>query len=117
MGQGMQVIVYPVKDVARAKAIFGKLLGMEPTNDSPYYVGYTIGGVGGQEIGLDPNGHAAGMTGPVTFTEVPDIRRALKALLDAGATLHQDVKDVGGGKLVATVKDPDGNTIGVMQSA
>jgi hypothetical protein len=40
----------------------------------------------------------------------------LKQLLDAGAEADQDVKNVVGGLLIATVKDADGNTIGVRQS-
>jgi hypothetical protein len=39
----------------------------------------------------------------------------VKALLDAGAEVHQAVKDVGGGKLIASVKDADGNVIGLLQ--
>jgi hypothetical protein len=35
--------------------------------------------------------------------------------LQAGATLAQDVKDVGSGKLNATVKDTSGNVIGLIQ--
>jgi hypothetical protein len=34
-----------------------------------------------------------------------------------GAVTGQDVKDVGGGKLVAWVKDADGNPIGLIQPA
>jgi hypothetical protein len=37
--------------------------------------------------------------------------------LDAGAEAHQRVREVGGGKLVASVKDADGNVIGLIQSA
>jgi hypothetical protein len=38
-------------------------------------------------------------------------------LLEAGAEAQQDVKDVGGGKLIASVRDADGNVIGLLQSA
>lgn len=113
MKQGIGLFVYPVKDVARTKAIFGKLLGTQPYVDQPYYVGFRVGE---QEIGLDPNGHAAGLAGPVGYWEVADIRRSLKTLVDAGGETQQDVKDVGGGKLTALVKDGSGNVIGLMQS-
>lgn len=82
--------------------------------DEAYYVGFSIGG---QDIGLDPNGHSQGMTGPVGYRHVDDIRESLKSLLSAGAEAHQEVKDVGGGKLIASVKDADGNVIGLIQSA
>jgi predicted enzyme related to lactoylglutathione lyase len=80
--------------------------------DEAYYVGFHVGD---QEIGLDPNGHNQGMTGPVGYHHVSDIRKSLQLLLDAGAQAQQAVKDVGGGKLTATVKDADGNMIGLIQ--
>jgi predicted enzyme related to lactoylglutathione lyase len=112
MDHGIRLFVYPVKDIARAKALYGKLLGVEPYADQPYYVGFRVGD---QEIGLDPNGHSKGMTGPVGYSEVTDITKALEVLLGAGAQMQQEVTDVGGGKLIARVKDPDGNIIGLVQ--
>jgi predicted enzyme related to lactoylglutathione lyase len=88
-------------------------LGVEPYTDQPYYVGYSVDG---QEIGLDPNGHRQGMTGPVGYWHIDDIKRSLGALIAAGAEVQQAVKDVGGGKLIASVKDADGNGIGLIQS-
>jgi predicted enzyme related to lactoylglutathione lyase len=92
--------------------VYNTLLGIEPYVSGSYYVGYRIGD---QEIGLDPNGHQQGMTGPYEYFQVADIHQALQALLEAGATLHLGVKDVGGGRLIARVKDPDGNIISLMQ--
>jgi predicted enzyme related to lactoylglutathione lyase len=112
MTEGMRTVIYPVKDVERAKALFGALLRTEPCADEPYYVGYRDAG---QDVGLDPNGHARGMTGPVPYWTVDDIRDRLAALLDAGADLVQDVTDVGGGKLIACVRDADGNLVGLAQ--
>jgi predicted enzyme related to lactoylglutathione lyase len=113
VNQGIRTIIFPVKDVAQAKTLYSSLLGVEPYADTPYYVGYKIGD---QEIGLDPNGHTQGMMGPVGYCEVDDIKKSLRLLLDAGAQIQQDVKEVGGGKLIASVKDADGNPIGLAQS-
>ena len=113
MSQGVQLIVFPVKDIARAKTLYGTLLGAEPYADAPYYVGFKVGY---QEIGLDPNGHRQGLTGPIPYWEVDEVKSSLQSLLDAGAEVQQGVKDVGGGKLVAIAKDTDGNLIGLMQS-
>jgi predicted enzyme related to lactoylglutathione lyase len=110
MNQGMRLLVYPVKDIAKAKAFYSELLGVEPYADAPYYVGFRIGDM---EIGLDPHGRTEG---PIAYWEVKDIRARLRELLDAGAKVDQDVKDVGGGKLIALVKDADGNTLGLTQS-
>ena len=110
MARGMRLLVFPVKDLAKAKALYRELLGVDPYADAPYYVGFRTGDM---EIGLDPRGQTAG---PLPYWEVDDIRRRLKELVDAGARQDQDVRDVGGGKLIATVKDADGNVIGLTQS-
>ena len=52
MNNGMRTVIYPVGDIAKAKALFGKLLGAEPYVDQAYYVGFRVGD---QEVGLDPN--------------------------------------------------------------
>ena len=112
MNRGVKVLVFPVKDLTKAKEIYGTLMGVEPSSDSPYYVGYKVADV---ELGLDPNGHASGLSGPVAYSQVSDINASLKALLDAGAKPHQSARDVGDGRLIATVKDADGNVLGLMQ--
>jgi predicted enzyme related to lactoylglutathione lyase len=112
MNQGIRTIIYPVKDIAQAKALFSQLLGVAPYMDEPYYVGFTVGD---QDIGLDPNGHRQGMTGPIAYYHVGDIKKTLQTLLAANAQVQQDVRDVGGGKLIATVKDADSNIIGLIQ--
>ncbi len=113
MTQSIKLIVYPVRDLAASKALFSKFLGVEPYAESDYYVGFRVDG---QEVGLDPNARSQGITTPIGYVEVSEISSALQALLDAGAELQQDVRDVGGGKMVATVKDADGNIIGLVQS-
>ena len=113
MNQGIRTFIYPVKDIAQAKTLYSKLLGVEPYADEAYYVGFRLGD---QEIGLDPNGHNQGMTGPVGYWHVDDIKESLQLLRDAGAEALQEVKDVGGGKLIASVKDADSNVIGLIQS-
>ena len=110
--EGIKTVIYPVRDRDQAKQVFEALLGVTPYADEPYYVGYKVAD---QDIGLDPNGHAAGMTGPVPYFHVSDVRAALQRLLDAGAVLNQDARDVGGGTLIASVTDADGNAIGLRQ--
>nr|WP_206323286.1 VOC family protein [Streptomyces sp. HNM0574] len=109
----MRTVIYPVRDLERAKERFTALLGVTPYMDTPHYVGFSIGG---QDIGLDPNGHEHGMTGPVGYWHVDDVGSALRALVDAGSEEVHPVRDVGGGKLVASVTDPDGNVLGLIQS-
>ena len=105
-------VLYPVKDLEKAKAVFTALLGADPHVDSPYYVGFSVSG---DEIGLVPSGHDQGMTGPIPYFEVEDISATLGALQAAGATVVQEPTDVGAGLLVAKVNDSDGNDIGLRQ--
>jgi predicted enzyme related to lactoylglutathione lyase len=113
MSEGMKAIIYPVKDLAQTKALYSTLLGVDPSMDEAYYVGFRVGSL---DVGLDPHGHGQGMTGPVAYWEVDDIEKSLTSLLTAGAEALQGVRDVGGGKLIASVKDADGNIMGLMQS-
>ena len=106
MADNFKAIIYPVKDLAAAKA----LLGAPPDQDAPYYVGWSIDG---QDIGLNPHGFDQGMTGPVPYVDVADIEGRLDALVAAGASIVQEPTDVGGGRRIATVRDVDGNTIGL----
>ncbi len=110
MNQGIRTVIYPVKDIARSRALYRTLLGVEPYTDQGYYVGFQVGD---QEIGLDPNGHKAGMTG---YYHVDDIERSLQSLMDSGAQMQQEIKDVGGGRLIASVKDLDGHIVGLIQT-
>ncbi|BCL32687.1 VOC family protein [Streptomyces aurantiacus] len=115
MSEGLKTITYPVKDLARAKALFGALLGVEPYTDEAYYVGFRAPGQ--PEVGLDPNGHAKGLTGPVPYWHVADIDAALAGLVGAGAEVVQDIQEVGGGMRIASVQDADGNAVGLVQEA
>ena len=110
MNKGIKTVIYPVKDITKAKTVFRKLLEVEPYADQPYYVGFKIGD---QDVGLVPDGHNAGMT---AFYHVDDIKSSLQILLDADAEIIQDVKNVGAGRLIASVKDKDANIIGLVQN-
>ncbi|MBW8822254.1 MAG: VOC family protein [Streptomyces sp.] len=110
--EGIKTVLHPVADLAAAKAVYTALLGVSPTADAPYYVGYDVAG---QHIGLVPNGAAQGMTSPVAYWHVPDIEAKLAEVIAAGAKLKDAARDVGGGRLVATFTDPDGNVLGLVQ--
>lgn len=104
-------IVYTVSDLEAAKTIHRALLGTEPHTDQPYYVGFNVNGI---EIGLaplSPDGRAV----PVAHIRVADLDTALADVQKAGATLVDQPRDVGGGTLIATVGDPDGNVLGLVQ--
>jgi predicted enzyme related to lactoylglutathione lyase len=110
--QGIKTVLHPVTDLAAAKAVYTALLGVAPSADAPYYVGYDVEG---QHIGLVPNGGPQSMTGPVAYWHVSDIEAKLAEVTAAGGTLKDPARDVGGGRLVATFTDPDGNVLGLLQ--
>jgi len=110
--QGIKTVLHPVSDLAAAKVVYTALLGMPPQHDESYYVGYEAEG---QHIGLVPGGGPQGMTSPVAYWHVSDIEAKLAEVTTAGATLKEPAHDVGGGRLVATFADPDGNVLGLIQ--
>ena len=110
--EGIKTVLHPVSDLPRAKAVYAALPGIQPQADSSYYVGFDAAG---QHIGLVPGGGPQGMASPVAYWHVPDIEAKLAEVTAAGATVKDPVRDVGGGRLVATVTDPDGNVLGLLQ--
>jgi predicted enzyme related to lactoylglutathione lyase len=110
--EGIKTVLHPVSDLAAAKPVYTALLGVAPQADESYYVGYEAAG---QHIGLVPGGGAQGMTSPVAYWHVPDIEAKLAEVTAAGAKVKDSPRDVGGGRLVATVTDPDGNVLGLLQ--
>jgi len=110
--EGIKTVLHPVTDLVAAKAVYTALLGIAPQHDSSYYVGYDVAG---QHIGLVPGGGPQGMTSPVAYWHVPDIEAKLAEVTAAGATVKEPARDVGGGRLVATFTDPDGNVLGLLQ--
>ena len=110
--QGIKTVLHPVSDLAKAKPVYAALLGVQPQADSSYYVGFEAAG---QQIGLVPGAGQQGMTSPVAYWHVPDIEAKLAEVTAAGAAVKDPVRDVGGGRLVATVTDPDGNVLGLLQ--
>jgi predicted enzyme related to lactoylglutathione lyase len=109
---GIKTVLHPVSDLPKAKAVYAALLGVPPQADASYYVGFEAEG---QHIGLVPGGGPQGMTSPVAYWHVADIEAKLAEVTAAGATVKEPAHDVGGGRLVATFTDPDGNVLGLLQ--
>ena len=114
MLQGLRTVVYHVEDLAKAKAWWTELLGQPPYFDEPFYVGFNVGGY---ELGLHPaDGDPGTAAGPVTYWGVTDIEDAYRRLLERGAAGHAAVQDVGGGIKVASVVDPMGSVVGIIEN-
>jgi predicted enzyme related to lactoylglutathione lyase len=114
MFQGLRTIIYQVADLARAKAWYSDAFGIQPYFDEPFYVGFNVGGY---ELGLHPNaGSIAVGNNTTTYWGVPNIESAHQRLLDRGATPREPITEVGEGIKVATVADPFGNLIGIIEN-
>lgn len=110
--EGIKTVLHPVSDLAKATELYAALLGVPPQTESSYYVGFEAAG---QQIGLVPGGGSQSMTSPVAYWHVPDIEAKLAEVTAAGATVQEPAHDVGGGRLVATVIDTDGNVLGLLE--
>lgn len=115
MLKGLRTVIYHVEDLEAAKAWYRRILGIDPHFDEPFYVGFSVGGY---ELGLDPDTSAAapGEGGAVVYWGVDDIDAARARLIGAGAAPTGEVQEVGRSVYVATVKDPFGNVLGLIEN-
>lgn len=110
---GLRTVAYKVEDLVKAKDWYTKVFAQEPYFDEPFYVGFNIGGY---ELGLQPiedNDNIIGNS-VVTYWGVENIEKALENMLSMGAAKCDEALEVGGGVVVASVKDPWGNIIGLI---
>jgi predicted enzyme related to lactoylglutathione lyase len=107
----IRTITIPVKDLDLAAGFYRTLLGVDPDVEQPYHVGFHPDDA--PEITLDPHGDVA--AGPVAYYEVDDIETSTSLLLAAGATVERSAHDIGDA-LLATLRDADGNLVGLYQA-
>lgn len=111
---GLRTVIYRVPDLARAKAWYADAFGLAPYFDEPFHVGFEVGGY---ELGLQPG--TEGVTvgnSAVAYWGVPDIAAAHAHLVALGASPAEPITDVGGDIKVASVTDPFGNVIGIIEN-
>lgn len=110
---GLRTAIYKVSDIAKAKAWYIEVLGIQPYFDEPFYVGFNVGGF---ELGLLPDDSPSSNKADsvLTYWGVEDAVEAYQRLLKLGATPHEEPTEVGGGIVVAAVKDTWGNVLGVI---
>jgi predicted enzyme related to lactoylglutathione lyase len=113
--EGLRTVIYHVRDLSGAKEWYSTVLDVRPYFDEPFYVGFDVGGF---ELGLQPEepGGSRASTGVVAYWGVEDADVAFERLLEFGATKDSGVQDVGGDIRVATVLDPYGNVLGVVEN-
>jgi predicted enzyme related to lactoylglutathione lyase len=114
MLQGLRTVIYHVDNIERAKEWYTEFVGFPPYFDQPFYVGFDVGGF---ELGLDPD-----MTGvkkgnnATAYWGVSDIETAFEKAKQIGAEVVSEPRDVGEGIKVATINDPFGNVIGIIEN-
>jgi predicted enzyme related to lactoylglutathione lyase len=112
MIKGLRTAIYPVNDLAAAKAWYARVFDVEPYFDQPFYVGFAIGGF---ELGLVPDGEP-GKTGVQLYWGVDDIDTEVARITALGASTHSAIQEVGDGIRVAELADPFGNALGLIQN-
>lgn len=110
---GLRTTIYNVGDLNAAKSWYSKAFRATPYFDEPYYVGFNICGY---ELGLLPNKTPPKEKGESVFAYwgVEDVDKSYNHMLSLGAEVHEAPKNVGGELMVATVKDPWGNIVGLI---
>ncbi|MBI4326703.1 MAG: VOC family protein [Chloroflexi bacterium] len=113
--QGLRTAIYHAPDIFQAKIWYSKVLGIQPYFDQPFYVGFNVGGF---ELGLDPDQSSTpgGHAGVIVYWGVPRLEAALEHLVSHGATRRGEIQEVGGGIRLATVFDPFGNILGIIEN-
>lgn len=112
MLKGLRTVIYPAPDIEKAKQWYTLVTGEEPYFDEPYYVGFDIGGY---ELGLQPD-RKPGSQGSIVYWGVGNIKNAWNKLMELGAQPDEEIMHVGGEVYVATVIDPFGNLLGIIQN-
>ena len=126
MLRGMTTVSYWAADMEAARSWYTELLGVEPYFERPgggepaAYLEFRIGDYE-HELGLidaryRPTGPADRPGGVVAYWAVDDVDAAFDRLLALGATPHEKPADRGKKFITATVIDPFGNILGVMQN-
>lgn len=112
---GLRTALYRAPNLDEAKSWYTSVLGIEPYFAEPFYVGFNVGGF---ELGLDPDPADAleGLGGNVAYWGVEDAESAFARLVELGATEIAPVQEVGGGIKVATLRDPFGNALGIIEN-
>jgi predicted enzyme related to lactoylglutathione lyase len=111
MFTGLKSVVYPSADLEANTKFWETMTGVKPYFAESYYVGFKVGEI---ELGLDPNAAKEGLTYPVSYWHVKEVKAAVSEIVAGSATINGEPRDVGGGMMMATFKDPSGNIFGII---
>ena len=109
---GLRTTIYKVSDLQKAKAWYSNAFETQPYFDEAFYVGFNIAGY---ELGLIPAEDSGQKSDNVlSYWGVQEIDQEFQRFISLGATQHEVPTNVGGEIVVASVKDPWNNIIGLI---
>jgi predicted enzyme related to lactoylglutathione lyase len=110
---GLRTTIYKVSDLMAATDWYSKAFQTEPYFNEVFYVGFNIAGY---ELGLIPDENLTATKGDSvhTYWGVNDVEKEYQRLIKLGATEFEVPHNVGGELVVAAVKDPWDNVIGII---
>ncbi|HSK18390.1 MAG TPA: VOC family protein [Longimicrobiales bacterium] len=111
-------IAVTVRDVERARAFYGDVLGLEHLFDAPPKMSFFDCGGVRLLLGEPESPGGANASGTILYFDVADLRAAHEALVTRGVTFEaapHKVADLGDRELwLAFLRDGEGNTVGLM---
>ncbi|WP_229790560.1 VOC family protein [Mycetocola manganoxydans] len=123
--RGMATVSFFTDDIDAAREWYSKLLGIQPYFVRPEtgpaaYIEYRIGDYE-HELGIidrrySPHAAVTDPAGAVLFWHVDDVEETVAKLLALGAREHEPITPREAGFVTASVVDPFGNILGVMQN-
>jgi predicted enzyme related to lactoylglutathione lyase len=125
MFRGLSTVSFFADDVAAARDWYADVFGVEAyfvrdLDGAPVYVEFRVGDHQ-HELGIVDRrfapGAQAGAGGAIVYWHVDDIRATLARMLELGATTYEGLVERGPGFVTASVVDPFGNVLGVMENA
>jgi predicted enzyme related to lactoylglutathione lyase len=123
--RGLSTVSFYADDVAAARDWYTDVLGVDAyfvrdLDGAPVYVEFRVGDHQ-HELGIVDRrfapGAQVGAGGAIVYWHVDDVRATLGRLLDLGATAYEGLVERGPGFVTASVVDPFGNVLGVMENA
>lgn len=109
---GLRTAIYKVPNITAAKQWYAKAFEVEPYFDQPFYVGFNIDGY---ELGLQPDDSTKEKGESVAaYWATNDVQSTYDRLISLGAIDNEPPQNVGGDIIVATLKDPWNNVIGLI---
>lgn len=125
MLRGLTTVAYSAFDHEGARRWYADLLGVEPYFDRPGYTEFRIGDYQ-HELGIVDAAQIGTLGGEAPATEMPggaivywhvdDVQATLARLEAMGATVHHPPRNFGEDFIGASVIDPFGNILGIMQN-